>query len=160
MQSDDLEISDLVVDYDPDTLQRRPVRWQAVLEYFRSRGNRSAARVVRSLPKRGEFLDDSGIDRVWLVAHMELQRLEEEFLHGQRILDLVRAMVTAAEVHGVPKPYRVVDVGCGLGYVVSWLTCFGGLGAGVEIIGVDYNARFIRAAQSHDALPSSMSFNP
>lgn len=146
MQPDDLEISDLVVDYDPDTLQRRPVRWQAVVEYFQSR-NRSAARIVRSLPKRGEFLDDAGVDRILLVSHMELQRLEEEFLHGQRILDLVRAMVAAAEAHGVPKPYRVVDIGCGLGYVVRWLTCFGGLGAGVELIGVDYNARFIRAAQ-------------
>lgn len=147
MLPDDLEISDLVVDYDPDTLQRRPVRWQTVLEYFQSRGNRTAARIVRSLPRRGELLDDVEIDRILLVAHMELQRLEEEFLHGQRILDLVRAMVTAAEAHGVPKPYRVVDIGCGLGYVVRWLTCFGGLGAGVELIGLDYNARFIRTAQ-------------
>lgn len=148
MQPDDLEISDLVVDYDPDTLARRPVRWRAVLEYFQSRGNRSAVRIVRSLPRRGEFLDDAEVDRILLVSHMELQRLEEEFLHGQRILDLVRAMVTAAEVHGVPKPYRVVDIGCGLGYIVRWLTCFGGLGAGVELIGVDYNARFVRAAQT------------
>ena len=37
MRSDDLELSDLIVDYDPDTLQRRPVRWQAVLEYFEAR---------------------------------------------------------------------------------------------------------------------------
>ncbi len=147
MHADDLEISDLIVDYDPDTLQRRPVRWQAVLEYFQARGDRSAARIVRSLPRRGEHLDDAEVDRILLVAHMELQRLEEEFLHGQRILDLVQAMVTAAEAHGVPKPYRVVDIGCGLGYVVRWLTCFGGLGAGVELIGVDYNRRFIRAAQ-------------
>lgn len=158
MQPDDLEISDLVVDYDPETLQRRPVRWRAVLEYFESRGNRTAARIVRSLPRRGEFLDDAEVDRILLVAHMELQRLEEEFLHGQRILDLVRAMVTAAELHGVPKPFRVVDVGCGLGYIVRWLTCFGGLGAGVELIGLDYNARFIRAAQAlaEWAISSSM----
>jgi SAM-dependent methyltransferase len=148
MHPDDLEISDLIVDYDPESLQRRPVRWRSVLEYFQSRRDRSAARIVQSLPKDGEFFDNEKIDEILLMSHMELQRLQEEFLHGQRILDLVRALVTAAELHGVPKPFRVVDVGCGLGYVVRWLTCFGGLGAGVELIGVDYNACFIRAAQA------------
>jgi len=148
MHPDDLEISDLIVDYDPDSLQRRPVRWRPVLEHFQSRGNRAAARIVRTLPKAGDFLDDAGVDHVLLLSHMELQRLQEEFLHGQRILDLVRAMVRAAEVHGVAKPFRVVDVGCGLGYLVRWLTCFGGLGADVELIGVDCNARLIRAAQA------------
>jgi SAM-dependent methyltransferase len=147
MQADDPEISDLIVDYDPESLERRPVRWRAVVDLLEARGNRAAARIVRSLPRAGELLDEAGVDELLIAAHMELQRLEEEFLHGQRILDLVRAMVTAAEEHGVPKPFRVVDIGCGLGYVVRWLTCFGGLGAGVELIGVDYNARFIRVAR-------------
>jgi SAM-dependent methyltransferase len=148
MQPDDLEISDLIVDYDPESLRRRPVPWRPVVEYFQSRGDRSAARIVRSLPRNGDLLDEEGVDRILLLSHMELQRLEEEFLHGQRILDLVRAMVRTAELHGLPKPFRVVDIGCGLGYLIRWLTCFGGLGPDVELVGVDYNGRLIRAAQA------------
>ncbi len=144
----DLEISDLVVRFDPETLERQPVPHAPVLEYFRSRGNRAAARVVQKLKKQGEHFDNDAVDDVLLLSHMELQRLEEEFLHGHRVLDLVRAVVSACEVNGVARPYRVVDVGCGLGYVVRWLTSFGGLGADVELIGVDYNTRFIRAARA------------
>jgi len=147
MHPDDLEISDLIVDYDASSLERKRVRWQPVLEYFRGRRDRAATRIVGSLPRDGEFFDNDEIDQILLMSHMELQRLEEEFLHGQRILDLVRAMVTAAELHGVPKPFRAVDIGCGLGYIVRWLTCFGGLGAGVELVGVDYNACFVRTAR-------------
>ncbi len=144
--TEQLEISDLVLDYDAETLERRPVLWRPVLEHFVSGGNRRAAAVVRSLPKRGEYFDEAGIDRVLVMSHMELQRIEEEFLHGHRILDLVRAMIAACEAGDVPRPWRIVDVGCGLGYVVRWLTSFGGLGSDVELVGVDYNRSFIVAA--------------
>lgn len=142
----DLEISDLVVGYDETTLERRPVAWRPVLSYFESRGRRGAARIVRSLPKTGDHFDDAAVDHVLLLSHMELQRVEEEFLHGHRVLDLVRAAVAACEAADVPRPWRIVDVGCGLGYVVRWLTSFGGLGADVELIGVDYNRRFVDVA--------------
>jgi len=45
------------------------------------------------------------------------------------------------------SPGGLANIGCGLGYLVRWLTCFGGLGPDVELVGVDFNARLIRAAQ-------------
>ncbi len=41
---------------------------------------------------------------------------------------------------------RVVDVGCGLGYVTRWLAANGGLGANVELLGCDYNAALVGEA--------------
>jgi len=37
-------------------------------------------------------------------------------------------------------PLRVVDVGCGLGYVTRWLAAHQVLGPGVELVGVDMNS--------------------
>ena len=46
----DVEISDEILSFDPDTLQRLPVRKSAVLEKFRS--NRRAAGIVRAMADR------------------------------------------------------------------------------------------------------------
>ncbi len=146
-EEDELEISDLILSYDPVTLDRRAVRKSDVLAYFEQRGNRAAFRVMQKMPERDGILDEAAVDDVLLRCHIELQRLEEEFLHAHRVLDLIRAVVRAFELQNVPRPWRIVDVGCGLGYVTRWLTSFGGLGPDVQLLGVDFNHTLIDAAQ-------------
>ena len=143
-----LEISDLIVDYDSETLARKPVRADDVLDYFSTSGNRRALRIVRSLPRDGAYLDPDGVDDVLLRAHLELQRLNEEMLHGERVLQLVKPMLAALRDDGVPPPWRIVDVGCGLGYVVRWLALRGALGPDVQLVGVDYNEKLVSCARS------------
>lgn len=140
-----VEISDLVVDYDPDTLARRDVRKADAIERARELPRR-ARRIVGALPSDGEYLDRAAVDGILLRSHLELQRLHEEFRVGDviraalaRVLDLVRAIA--------PPPIRVVDLGCGLGFVIRWLAARGRLGDDVELVGADYNGALIAAAQ-------------
>jgi SAM-dependent methyltransferase len=42
---------------------------------------------------------------------------------------------------------RVVDVGCGLGYVLRWLSLRGELGEDVELVGADFNRSLVEAAE-------------
>jgi SAM-dependent methyltransferase len=46
----------------------------------------------------------------------------------------------------VPRPLRVVDIGCGTGYVLRWLAKFGSLGPDVELVGVDFNRDLVEEA--------------
>lgn len=142
------ELSDLVVSHDVSTLARLPVRVRDVEATLEGRGMRAALRIARALPRRGEHFDDEGVDRVLVAAHLELQRLHEEFANGARIALVVRAVLDALRAAGEPPPYRVVDVGAGLGYVVRWLAAEGRLGGDVELLGVDFNARLVRAAEA------------
>ena len=45
-----LEISDLVVDFDLETMSRRPVNRAAVVERLNRVGDRGAARIVAAMP--------------------------------------------------------------------------------------------------------------
>lgn len=139
------EISDLVVDYDPVTLRRRPVAREAVVARLLAAGNRRAAAIAARLPVRGALLDDQEVDAVLVRAHLELQRLHEEFRNGERLLLFLRPLIAAVRATR-PGPVRVVDVGCGLGYAMRWLAARGGLGPDVTLCGVDYNATLVRAA--------------
>jgi SAM-dependent methyltransferase len=144
--SDVPELSDLVVDYEPETLARRPVRRDAVLAELARCRMRTAARIVERWPHEGGVLDAAFVDRVLVRAHLELQRLSEEFRQGERALVLLRPLLDALRARGVPPPYRVVDLGCGLGYVVRWLAAHGRLGGDVRLVGCDYNAVFVARA--------------
>jgi SAM-dependent methyltransferase len=44
------------------------------------------------------------------------------------------------------RPIRVVDIGCGLGFVVRWLAANGDIGDDVELVGADYNRALVDAA--------------
>ena len=68
-----------------------------------------------------------------------MQRSSEEFQHGRARLELVTPILTALRNCGVPGPYRIVDIGCGTGYVIRWLAANGGFGLDVQLIGVDLN---------------------
>ncbi len=141
-----LEITDLIVDCDPDTLERRPVRRDAVVEKLASLGQRRAAKLVAKLPVRDGILDEAQVDALFVRAHTELQRLEEEFMQGDRVRSLLAPLIEVLRESKVPGPYRVVDVGCGLGYVTRWLAARGNLGADVELYGCDYNRALVAAA--------------
>lgn len=138
------EISDLIVDYDPDSLRRRPVRRSRVVERLRANGQRWAARIAAGLPVDGEVLDEEAVDRLLFRAHAEIQRLSEEFCQGRRVWTLLGPLVTVLRSRGV-SPIRVVDVGCGLGYVIRWLARHR-QAPDIEWMGVDLNAALVRSA--------------
>lgn len=146
MRVTDPEISDLIVAYDERTLERQAVDRDDVVERLRELGNRRAARIVAALPERDGALDPGAVDAMLIRVHIELQRLHEEFQHGRRVKRWLEPLLAALRALDVPRPIRVVDVGCGLGYVVRWLALRGELGDDVELLGVDYNAGIIAAA--------------
>src|SRR5688500_16729715 len=111
------EISDLIIDYDPVSLARRPVYQRAVLE----RLPRRAHPIVSDLRAVDGILDPNDVDRVLLSSHLELQRLHEEFANGWRMRLILQALVQAIRQQHSGRPVRIVDVGCGLGFVVRWL---------------------------------------
>jgi len=143
------EISDLIIQHDPVTLERLPVRKhdvRGVLEKFR---NRQALRVIDALPDRAGILDPPAIDRLFVVVHSEMQRLAEEFYHGGRVWELLQPVLAAVRATGVAKNdrLRVVDIGCGIGYSVRWLAARTPLAAhGVDLVGMDLNSALIREA--------------
>ena len=141
------EISDLVVAYDPETLARLPVRRDEVLAELERHGMQRAVKIVSRWPHDGGVLDAHFVDRVLLSAHHELTRLSEEFMQGRRMRRILAPLLGTLRREGVPGPYRIVDVGCGLGFVTRWLAAHGELGTDVELWGCDYNAAFVRFAQ-------------
>ncbi|MCA9630557.1 MAG: class I SAM-dependent methyltransferase [Myxococcales bacterium] len=140
------EITDLLIRYDPDTLERGRVRRDVVVDFFEQTGNRQAARIARKLPADSAgYYEEPEIDALFVEVHTELQRLHEEFLHGERLLNLLRPLVEALVASGVDA-LRVVDVGCGTGFVVRWLAACAGFDEGVSLTGCDYNRALIEAA--------------
>lgn len=137
-----VELSDLIIDYDARTGERRAVRVGPVLDLLVQGGHRRSARIARRLPRRGDYFDEAGVDQILLSSHLELQRLSEEMRHGQHI---ARVLTALKKTLGV-TPFVVVDVGCGLGYIIRHLAESGALGADTELIGVDYIATLLSAA--------------
>ena len=147
MHVDAPEISDLVVAYDPVSFERLPVLRDAVLGELEAHRMQRALRIVSRWPHQGGVLDATHVDRVLLTAHHELARLSEEFRQGERMKRVLTPLLQALRSSGVRGPYRLVDVGCGLGFVVRWLAAHGDLGHDVSLMGCDYNAAFVRLAQ-------------
>lgn len=148
MHSEQPEISDLVIAYDPETLERLPVGREQVLGELEQHGMARGVQIVSRWPHRGGVLDPDHVDRVLLTAHHELTRLSEEFMQGRRMQRILRPLLGALRLEGVPGPYRIVDIGCGIGFVTRWLAARGKLGDDVELWGCDYNAGLVRFAQS------------
>ncbi|MFI1399516.1 class I SAM-dependent methyltransferase [Streptomyces sp. NPDC020681] len=145
-----LEISDLVVDHDPATLERLPVRRDAVVARLAAAGDRRGARIAAGLACDGDgVLDPCAVDRRLVAVHTELQRLSEELRIGERIAELLRPILAAASAAEPGVPLRVVDVGCGLGYLVRWLAASAVLSTAqpVDLVGVDFNAALVAEAE-------------
>jgi SAM-dependent methyltransferase len=142
-----LEITDVVVDYDPETLARRPVTKEAALARLRgARASRFALRLVEALPERDGALDPDAVDGVIVRAHGEMQRLWEAFLHGRRVAAVIGPLLALLREREGGRTLRVVDVGCGSGYVLRWLAAHRALGDGVELCGADYNPTLVGLA--------------
>ncbi|RKT15805.1 methyltransferase family protein [Streptomyces sp. 1114.5] len=143
-----LEISDLITAVDLRDGSRLPVRRDEVVRQLRDGGDERAARIVAGLPTdRDGTLDPDAVDRLLISVHTELQRLSEELRIGNRLVHLLGPLFTAIRADGAhPGPYRLVDIGCGLGYLVRWLAATDALGPDVELIGVDLNAALVGEA--------------
>ena len=146
MRPSDPEVSDLILDIDPLTMERRPVSKDAVIARFRASGNHEAARAVERIPERNGELDPDYVDKLLVRVHTEMQWLAEEFQHGRRLRELIGPMLQVLRKRKSP-PYRVVDVGCGTGFGVRWLAARGEFGPDVELIGADFNPALIAEAQ-------------
>jgi SAM-dependent methyltransferase len=98
------------------------------------------------MPAAGEVLDPGYVDALGLRVHRELQRLGEELQLGRRVAALLRPVVETVRRRGAGQ-VRVVDVGCGLGFVVRQMAASRALGPGVELAGVDLNPVLVAEAR-------------
>jgi 2-polyprenyl-3-methyl-5-hydroxy-6-metoxy-1,4-benzoquinol methylase len=141
------EITDLIVQYDARSLERVKVRKQDVMETFGMYSNRQAVRAVEAFPARDGILDEREIDRHLLKVHWEMQRLAEEFYHGKRVWELLRVVIASMRQAGLRETIRIVDVGCGIGYVIRWLAANIPLrDYSIELVGMDLNGTLINEA--------------
>ena len=151
------EITDLIVQHDPQTLRRLPVRKQELLEIFGRFHNRKALRAVLALPENAGILDDRELDVLLLTVHWEMQRLAEEFYHGRRVWELLRPVIGSIRQAGVRETLRIVDVGCGIGYTTRWLAANISLAYhNIQLVGMDLNSTLIAEANrlaSAESLP-------
>ena len=144
---DQPEITDLIIQHDPTTLARLSVRKEDVVSVFSTFRNRKALHAIKALPDEGGVLDNRAIDRLLIRTHWEMQRLAEEFYHGDRVWDLLSRVVGAVRASGFRGKLRIIDVGCGIGYTARWLAAHVPLEhLGVEIVGMDLNSTLVREA--------------
>jgi SAM-dependent methyltransferase len=141
-----VELSDLLWGCDDVTGEHIPVDLEGVAARLEANGQRHGARIVRSLPSRGGFLDAGAGDGLMLRVHCELQRLGEELQLPRRVAETLKSWAGPLLRAQPQTPVRVVDVGCGLGYVTRWLAAHQVLGPGVELVGVDHNSVLTRHA--------------
>lgn len=141
------EISDAIVSFDPNTLERQQVKKADVLDQFTQLGNHEAVRIVRQIPERDGVLDPAAVDKILITSHCEMQRMSEEFQHGKRVAELLKPILNALRHGGVQNPIRIVDIGCGTGFVIRWLAASGSLGEDIELMGVDFNVALLNEAQ-------------
>ena len=139
-----LEITDLLWSVDADGTPV-PVAKADVVDRLRVLGQNRAARIVSAIPAAEGMLNQGYVDALGLRVHCELQRLGEELQLGRRVAALLCPVVEAMRRRGAGL-VRVVDVGCGLGYVVRAMASSAALGPDVELVGVDLNPVLVAEA--------------
>jgi SAM-dependent methyltransferase len=140
-----LEITDLLWQVDADGLPAA-VDKADVLRRLTERGQRHAARIVSAFPDADGVLDPDYVDDLGFRVHCELQRLGEELQLARRITALLGPVAEAVRRRGT-GPVRVIDVGCGLGFVVRAMAASLVLGDDVELVGVDLNPVLVAGAR-------------
>jgi SAM-dependent methyltransferase len=91
-------------------------------------------------------LTESEVDALLLRVHRELQRLSEELQLPRRLAEWLNSEVQ--RLANQTGPIRIVDVGCGLGYVSRWLAARRVLAPGIELVGVDLNRVLVEEASA------------
>lgn len=129
-----VEVLDLIVDAAGEG--RRTVQPDTALRECERAHDRWAARLVSEIPVRDGDLDPDCVDRLVIGVHREIDRLSKASFHGPRVRALLWPMVQHVRDAGHPPPYRVVDHGCGTGYLVRWLAEHGAP-LDVELVGID-----------------------
>ena len=79
-------------------------------------------------------------------VHCELECLAEDLRLARRVADLLRPLVWGVRAAAGGGAVRVVDVGCGVGYVMRWLAATAALGTSVDLVGIDLNATLVGVA--------------
>jgi len=142
------EISDRIVAFDGRSLERQAVRRDSLIEEFQQLNCGKAVRIIERIPVRSDgTLDDHSVDELLVTVHCEMQRLSEEFQHGQRMAELLNPLLAAIPEQDNDRQLRVVDIGCGTGFVLRWLAAHRALPDDVELIGADYNPALVHEAQ-------------
>lgn len=139
-----LEITDLLWSVDVDGT-RLPVAKAEVMTRLAGLGQRRGTRIVARMPSVNGVLDAGYVDALGVRVHCELQRLGEELQFGRRVAALL-APLAARLGRAAGGAVRVIDVGCGLGFVVRWLAATSALGGDVELVGVDLNPVLVAEA--------------
>jgi SAM-dependent methyltransferase len=142
------EISDRIVAFDSETLARQPVLKHEVIREFESLNRPDAVRVIEKLPADSDgTLNAKAVDDLLVTVHCEMQRISEEFQHGRRMSQLLGPLLEAVRDGKSDARLRVVDIGCGTGFVLRWLAAHNAVPDDVELIGADYNAALIEEAR-------------
>ena len=139
-----LEISDLIIQHEPNSSSRIPVHRD---EAMAKCGSWYARRVIRRIPHKDGVLCSKAVDTLLVQAHCELQRLWEEFYHAQRVASILDVVIQAIRSTGIQRELRIVDIGCGSGYVLRWLAAHKKEDIHAKLIGVDFNDALIIQAK-------------
>ena len=146
-----LEVSDLIIAFEDETAERRPVARDEVVARLRAVGDRRAADRVAQMPVDVlGYLLPGPVDELLIRMHTQLQRLWEELRQVDLAAGILRpllATVRSSTPGAEDRPLRVVDVGCGIGYFVRWASSSGALGPGVEVVGCDIDPVLVAEAR-------------
>ena len=123
-----------------------PVVKDDVVQTLLSRGQPRAARLVARMPAEDGCIEAGYLDALGLRIHRELQRLGEELQLDRRMAALLLEPLRRLGASSA-GPVSVVDVGCGLGYVVRAAAARRLLGPEVRLIGVDLNPLLVEEAR-------------
>jgi SAM-dependent methyltransferase len=146
-----LEIIDLLWQAD-EAGHRMPVVQSEAVSMLADLGQQRAAQIVARMPSAtGGVLDPGYVDDLMVRVHCELQRLSEELQLPRRIAGLLGPIVARVREANPGGLVRIVDVGCGLGYVLRYLAATAtrgkpALGPGIELVGADLNGTLVSAA--------------
>lgn len=105
-----------------------------------------ASRLVASLPTQDGVLERAPIDLLTIRVHWEIDRLSQVARHGPRVRNALFPMIEMLRESGHPPPYRIVDQGCGTGFIIRWLAAHD-LPEGVELAGSDLNPVLVAEAR-------------
>lgn len=125
-----------------DLITPAPARRSVAVARLLASGQQRAARLVAAMPATDDVLDAGHVAALLRRVHAELQRLGEELALPQRVAEGV--LRSGRHLPGGVR--RVVDLGCGSGYVLRWLSHDPRF-ADMELVGVDHDEELVRWAR-------------